>query len=155
MRMSGRGKAEERIGSILKSSRLAVLATQHGGQPHASVVAFTPIGGIGRLVFATYRDTLKYRSLLADGRVALLIGSGGDDAAEGNGPSVVTAVGVVGSLTETERLGAMRQHLRRHPELGDFLESRDCALVAVDVSAYEVVGGVDDVTWYELERTGT
>lgn len=63
----------EQIQRVLDGNRFAILATQHAGQPHASLMAFTPMSGLQQLVFATYRGTLKYRNLLEDERVAILI----------------------------------------------------------------------------------
>ena len=61
------------IQRALAASRFAALATQEDGQPHTSLMAFTPLDGIKQLIIATYRATLKYRSLRKDGRVAVLI----------------------------------------------------------------------------------
>ncbi len=68
-------KPDKEIQSVLETSRFAVLATQNEGQPHASLMAYTPMDGIQQLIVATYRATLKYRNLLKDGRVAILIDS--------------------------------------------------------------------------------
>ena len=54
----------EIIGDLLKASRLAVLATEGNGQPHASLIAITPVHGIGQMIFATYRNTRKFKNLL-------------------------------------------------------------------------------------------
>jgi len=45
------------IEDIFKISRFAVLATESEGQPHASLIAVTPMEGFRKLIFATYRNT--------------------------------------------------------------------------------------------------
>ncbi len=66
-------KIQDTIRRVLERNRLAVLATQRNGQPHASIIAFTPLEGLRFLAFATYRDTLKYKSIQENRRVAILI----------------------------------------------------------------------------------
>jgi uncharacterized pyridoxamine 5'-phosphate oxidase family protein len=53
----------EYIENILKLNKFAVLATESEGQPHVSLIAITPFGSTHQLIFATYRNTLKYRNL--------------------------------------------------------------------------------------------
>ena len=67
------GDLEGTIRRVLERNRLAVLATQRDGQPHASLMAFTPLEGLRFLAFATYRGTLKYESIQQDRRVAVLV----------------------------------------------------------------------------------
>jgi hypothetical protein len=67
------GDVQDTILRVLQRNRLAVLATQRDGQPHASLMAFTPLAGLRFLAFATYRETLKYESIWQDPRVAILV----------------------------------------------------------------------------------
>lgn len=141
----------EQIQRVLDGNRFAVLATQHGGQPHASLMAFTPVGGLQYLVFATYRGTRKYQNLLEDGRVAVLIEDRAADQARAQPNLVLTALGRAIEIPDQERAAAASAHLARHPDLERFLGSPDCALLRLTVAAYQVVGGIEDVRWYPIE----
>lgn len=88
---------------MLDDNWFAVLPTQHAGQPHASLMAFTPVGGVRQLVFATYRGTLKYRNLVEDGRVAVLIGVRGVELAREQRGLVLTALGNAIEMPDEER----------------------------------------------------
>jgi hypothetical protein len=114
-------------------------------------MAFTPICGIRYLVFATYRGTLKYRSLLTNARMALLIDGQNGEGTRPNRGLVLTALGEAIEIPEADRQAAVCAHLARHPDLKEFLRSPDCALMRVAVVAYEVVGGIDDVQWYQVQ----
>lgn len=139
------------IRRVLDRNRLAVLATQYEGQPHASLMAFTPFDGLRYIILATYRGTRKYRSMRQDGRVALLVDDG-DAGAIGIGRRlVITAIGEAVEIPEGERPAYMAAHLERHPDLEEFLRSPDSALLRVAVRAYQVVGGIGDVHWYYLD----
>ena len=141
----------EEISALLQARKLAVLATQIDGQPHASLMAFTPIKGIKHLVFATYRTTRKYESLRKDGRAALLIGSGIEPFEQQRAGLVVTAHGQITDVAGEEHLSVLAAHIERHPEFEEFFTSPDCALLSMEVSAYQLVTSSDEVRWCYLE----
>jgi heme iron utilization protein len=74
--MKKQSKIKEYIEEVFHNSRFAVLATEGDGQPHTSLIAITPVNGFRHLVFATYRNTLKYRNLVNNSKVAVLIEGG-------------------------------------------------------------------------------
>ncbi len=150
------GEIQDTIRRVLERNRFAVLATQRNGQPHASLIAFTPLEGLRFLGFATYRDTLKYESIREDRRVAILIEDREGDASRSNRRLVLTAVGEAIETPEEDRQAHIVTHLARHPDLERFLNSPDCEFVRVAVHAYQVVSGIDDVRWYTIgESAGT
>ena len=143
-------KIQDTIRRVLERNRLAVLATQRDGQPHASIIAFTPLEGLRFLVFATYRDTLKYKSIREDRRVAILIEDRAGDARRSDRRPVITAVGEVIKTPAEDRQAHIATHLARHPDLERFLSSPDCEFVHVAVHSYQVVNDIDDVRWYAI-----
>jgi general stress protein 26 len=141
---------ESEIQRVLDTRRFAILATQSDGQPHTSLMAFTPMDGIRHLIVATYRDTLKYRNLLKENRVAVLIDSRTVSDSATAGGIVLTLHGIATEVSNADRAAVAQAHLSRHPDLRAFLSSPDCVLLRVAVKNYEVVGGIDDVSWYKL-----
>ena len=142
------------IARALAACRLAVLATEGAGQPHASLVAVTPVGLPRELVFATYRNTRKYGNLLANARVAVLMHCIDTDL---NGLQDAIVLTATGDAIEAE--GARREalaglHLQRHPDLAGFLGSPDCAVFCVVVESYQLVRGIDDVGSWSLAQLG-
>jgi nitroimidazol reductase NimA-like FMN-containing flavoprotein (pyridoxamine 5'-phosphate oxidase superfamily) len=144
------GEIEDTIRRVLERNRLAVLATQRNGQPHASLIAFTPLEGLRFLAFATYRDTLTYESIREDRRVAILIEDREGEARRTDRRVVLTAVGEAIETPEEDRQACIAAHLARHPDLERFLSSPGCEFVRVAVRAYQVVSGIDDVRWYAI-----
>lgn len=142
---------EQQIREVLHSSHFAVLATQDAGQPHTSRMAFTPLDGVDELVIATYRDTLKYRSLTKDGRVAFLIEYRSKKSASSDRDIFLTGHGVAAELQGKKHETAIRLHLERHANLATFLDAKDCVLLGIKVSAYEVVLGIDEVIWHQVK----
>jgi len=142
----------ETIGPVLERNLLCVLATQRKGQPHASLIAFTPLEGVRSLGFATHRNTLKYESILEDPRVAILVQDREGDPGRPDGKLVVTAIGEAVSVSDKEREVYLAIHLKRHPELETFLKSPECEFVKVAVRAYQVVRDFEDAKWYTIEE---
>ena len=59
--------------TMLHDIGFGVLATEHAGQPHTSLIAITPLDHGQRLLFATYRNTRKFSNLLHNKRVSVLM----------------------------------------------------------------------------------
>ncbi len=149
------GDIEDTIRRVLERNRFAVLATQRDGQPHASLIAFTPLEGLRFLAFATYRQTVKYASIQQDRRVAILVEDRDGDARHAGGRLVLTALGEAIDTPLEERQAHLATHAARHPDLHKFLSSPECEFIRVAINAYQVVGGVDDVRWYRLAESAT
>lgn len=139
------------IEDIFKISRFAVLATESEGQPHASLIAVTPMEGFRKLIFATYRNTRKYQNLAHNGKVSVLIESIDINRSELQKGFVLTAFGHVEEIEMAEKNRVYEEHLKRHPELLSFLQSEDCSLVKIKVDIYQVVRGIDDVEWWTID----
>jgi hypothetical protein len=139
----------EYIEGILKSKRLAVLATEGDGQPHASLIAITPYERFRQLIFATYRNTLKFRNITNNKKVAVLFESS-DIVIKGLHKRIVLTI--IGHAEEISRDGiAFQAHAKEHPEMESFMLSSDCALILVIAQSYQVVLGVDDIRWIKAE----
>jgi len=140
------------VEAALQSSRFAVLATEGNGQPHASLIAITPFESFRKLIFATYRSTRKFRNLALNGKVAVLFEVGNTDRSGLQKSYVVTAFGYAEEIMVEERDSTLNTHLKRHPDLGSFLRSTDCALMLVTVEAYQIVHGIDNVIWWPIDN---
>jgi len=141
----------EFIVGLLKDCRLAVLATEGNGQPHASLIAITPFRGFRQIIFATYRNTRKYGNLKLNGRVAVLIQGEDGDSSGQNKVTVLTAFGhaaevEISALDETANV-----HRERHPDLANLLQSPDFAVFRVKVKTYQIVRGIEDIAWLDVE----
>lgn len=139
------------IEDIFKISRFAVLATEGEGQPHASLIAVTPMEAYRKLIFATYRNTRKYQNITQNGKVAVLVEGIDINSSGQNASFVLTAFGQVEDIKPEEKNRVFEAHLERHPGLLSFLQSEDCSLVRIKVDTYQVVRGIDDVEWWTID----
>ena len=143
---------KEYIENILRTSDFAVLATEGNGQPHVSLVAITPIGNCRQLVFATYRNTLKYRNLESNGKVAVLFESGAVNENDSGKRTVLTITGHTEEISITKNEAVCQAHLKRHPEMESFMLSPDCALILVTAQSFQVVNGIDEIRWVTADE---
>jgi len=145
--MNKQSTLKEYIEGALQTSRFAVLATESNGQPHTSLIAITPFGSSRKLIFATYRNTLKYRNLVHNSKVAVLIESGDVIMKDLQKSIVLTIIGQTEEISREENEAAYQAHLKQHPQMESFMLSSDCALILVSAQSYQVVFGTDDIKW--------
>ncbi|MBN1143903.1 MAG: pyridoxamine 5'-phosphate oxidase family protein [Bacteroidales bacterium] len=140
------------VEAALESSRFAVLATEGAGQPHASLVAITPVESYRQLIFATYRSTRKFSNLSLNRKVAVLFEVENIDKPGLQKSHVITAFGNAKEILPEDRDSAISVHLKRHPDLESFLHSEDCTLIVVEVETYQIVQGIDNVMWWTIDK---
>jgi len=133
------------IEDVIKASRFAVLATEGDGQPHVSLIAITPFESFRQVIFATYRNTLKYRNLTHNSKVAVLIDNENVNITGLTEKVALTIIGKTKEISISDREAAYQAHLKTHPEMESFMLSSDCALFMVIAQSYQVVYGIDDI----------
>jgi nitroimidazol reductase NimA-like FMN-containing flavoprotein (pyridoxamine 5'-phosphate oxidase superfamily) len=134
-----------RIERILRSQRLAVLSTYGGGQPYASLVAFTAPDDLKRVVFATTRSTRKFSNIASQENVALLIDTRGKGSGDFMSAVAITAIGTAHEVPAEQREHFVTAHLAKHPALESFVASPTCALLVVEVQKYYLVSRFQNV----------
>jgi nitroimidazol reductase NimA-like FMN-containing flavoprotein (pyridoxamine 5'-phosphate oxidase superfamily) len=137
--------SERRLKQLLKSSKLAVLATHKNGQPYCSLVAFSHTRDLKYIIFATCRSTRKYENLSADKRVSMLVDSRTNREADFHKAEAVTITGKATEVSKQIRNKYLRIYLRKHPELKGFVCSPNCALLRIKVDRYYLVSRFQEV----------
>jgi uncharacterized protein YhbP (UPF0306 family) len=148
--MKANAQFRQRLGELFASQNLATLATQQGGQPYASLVAFVASDDLSQIFFATPKTTRKYANLVADGRVAMLINSSTNQTSDFHRAISVTAVGKARDVIGKDKKRILKQYLSKHPHLEDFVRSPTCALVKISVDSYYMVKNFQHVTELHL-----
>jgi heme iron utilization protein len=117
----------------------AVVATQGGDKPYASLVAFAITDDLKLVVFATKRGTKKYANMMANPEVALLLDDRSNDPRDLTTGIAVTATGKVSEAPTDERDRLLKLFTTKHPSLAGFVAAEDTALMKVHVDSYVVV----------------
>lgn len=144
----GGADVPRRLGEIDGLVAHAVLATASEGRPHASLVSFALLPGGTGAVFATPRTTRKYRNILGNSRVSLLMDTRVQTGGSYTETEVLTLEGEAAPVRRTSRRWRelMALILRKHPALTAFINAPTTALVFVEAERCVHVGGFQEVT---------
>ena len=140
----------DQLKQLFASQQLAVLATDAGGRPYTSLVAFAATEDQTRLIFATTRATRKFSNLMENPHVSLLIDSRSNQVADFRNAVAVTALGTAAEVVDAERARLLALYLARHPHLASFAKAPSCALLQVSVRQYYLVSRFQNVTVWEI-----
>lgn len=143
---------KRQLQQLFERQNLAVLATQSGGQPYASLVAFKADKNLRRIYFATARSTRKFANLTSDPRVALLINSSLNEPSDFHRAVAVTVQGRAEIIDDKNRKATQKQYLNKHPYLSDFVRSPTCALLCIHVRSYYLVRNFQHVMELHFEE---
>ena len=125
----------DRVSALDKICPHAVLATTADGQPYTSLVAYalTPDGK--GVVFITPKATRKYRNILKNPRVSLLIDTRTNTSKDYMQAESVTMLGNARPIrrgkTRTELADIF---LKKHPKLEGIIHSRETALIFIKIT---------------------
>jgi nitroimidazol reductase NimA-like FMN-containing flavoprotein (pyridoxamine 5'-phosphate oxidase superfamily) len=125
--------------TLLRTQPLAALATQRGGHPYSSLVAFAASEDLRRVMFVTSRATTKYGNLSAEPYVSLLIDSRTHSVEDFTTGAAVTVLGRAAEIGNEQKSELLEIFLRKHPHLDAFARSPSTALCGVDVETYILV----------------
>lgn len=145
-------KIRQDLKELLSSQNLAVLSTHQAGQPYASLVAFVVTEDLKYLFFVTPKTTRKFANLSADCRVAMLINSSQNQAADFHQALSVTAIGSAEEIRGEEKKKYLQLYLARHPHLQDFAKSPTCALVRITAQSYYLVKNFQNVMELHISK---
>jgi heme iron utilization protein len=134
--MSNPSEAKELLRQTVGTQRFAVLATLSNQQPYSNLVAFAVSDDLRQIVFATNRNTQKYRNILLNNNIALLIDNRNNNLSDFIEALAITALGVADELTGDESDKLVQSYLDKHPSLGEFLQRPDVAIIRVLVTDY-------------------
>lgn len=144
-------ECEPRLRNLFSSQPFMALATQGSSGPHASLLAFATTPDLRRLIFVTPRATRKFRNLVDQPRVSMLVDDRKDDSSAIEGVTVVTAVGLAKETDGDRRHSLLELYCRRHPALRSFAESDQSALFEVTILQYDIITGIHDRVTLKLE----
>jgi nitroimidazol reductase NimA-like FMN-containing flavoprotein (pyridoxamine 5'-phosphate oxidase superfamily) len=143
---------KEHIRELFTNQKLAVLSTQHSGQPYASLIAFAGKEDLKEIFFITPRTTRKFANLSADPKVAILINSSLNLESDFHEAVSVTALGTAKEINGTEKDEILSQYLSKHPYLEAFATSPTCAVVGVTITTYVMVKNFQQVMELHIDQ---
>jgi uncharacterized pyridoxamine 5'-phosphate oxidase family protein len=138
------------ISDLFKSQKLAVLSTFDQGQPYCNLVAFAESNDCKFLVFATNRNTNKYRNLLNNRLVSLLIDDRTNLSGDFNQNLAITVLGSAEEVASDEKPCFNELLISKNPNITSFVNGADNTLFKVMISDY-IIAGFNSVEKLHIE----
>jgi uncharacterized pyridoxamine 5'-phosphate oxidase family protein len=129
-------ETKELLRQVVGAQRFAVLATLNSQQPYSNLVAFAVSDDLRHIIFATDRNTQKYRNILSNDKVAMLIDNRSNSQSDFTKALAITVLGIASELNGDRSDKLVQSYLNRHPSLTEFLQRPDTAVIRVMLTDY-------------------
>jgi len=144
-------KSNDLLKQVLATQHFAVLATQDYKQPYINLVAFVASDDLSNILFATGRNTRKYRNIMENEKVALLIDSRRNDASDLTDALAITALGSADEITENSSDKLIITYLNRHPSLSEFFRRSETSIIRINVTEY-ILASFDKLERIQMDK---
>lgn len=137
---------------IIRVQRVGVLATADpGGRPHCSLMSLLASDDGLSLYLLTGRETRKYRNLLDNPRVSLLLDTRGQPGPEAQ-VLALTLEGLARTLEDgPRRAQVLERLLARHPQLAQLAALPGAKVVEVRLLSLQLLEGPQRATYLRLD----
>jgi nitroimidazol reductase NimA-like FMN-containing flavoprotein (pyridoxamine 5'-phosphate oxidase superfamily) len=137
------------IQKMISENKVCVMATVADGAPHCSLMSYATDNECREIYMATLKDTKKYRNLIANPTVSLLIDT--RDADPKGKTRALTVTGVVQSVENDKKIAEIRKALlKKHPDLKDFFNNPEAQIVVIKATALQLLDSVTNSYFEQL-----
>lgn len=146
------GSVPERLRMLDGIERFGVVATQEAGKSYASLVAYALSPDLKTVIFATPKNSRKYKNIVKADEIALLL----DNRSQPSPITKAEAITLTGRAKplrrgrERDEMSAL--YLFKHPDLKDFVESQSTALVTLTINQAIHVSNFQTVTTWTPDK---
>lgn len=131
---SGSVPVRDRLIELDRRQLHAVIATESDGQPYTSLIAYALAPDAESIVFLTPRSTQKYRNILRNPQVSLLIDTRTNTRRDYLSAESITIVGTAHPIRRGAKWSKIAGILtRKHPRFETLLSSPETALVEITI----------------------
>jgi uncharacterized pyridoxamine 5'-phosphate oxidase family protein len=131
---NGTAPVLERLNALDKDQLHAVLATESDGQPYTSMIAYALSPDKKGVIFVTPKETQKYKNILKNNRVSLLIDTRSNTEKDYMGAESLTILGSAIPVRKGEKWLELAGVLtRKHPNLNEIIHSPETKLIYVRI----------------------
>ncbi len=133
----------EKIKALVQEKDSCVLATAANVVPHCSLMSYAADEATLEIYMLTQRQTKKYRNLLANPEVSLLIDTRSGTSRQPQETMALTINGIFQKISEESRHEkALKRLLERHPHLETFAQDPDVELIAIRIRSFQLLQGL-------------
>lgn len=142
---------KEKVKSLIREKNVCTLATVFEGEPHCSLMAYISDDDCRNIYMITHKQTKKYRNMIENSLVSLLIDNRDMYPEAGSsGSKALTMIGHCYPLEKSDHTADIRSRfLLRHPNLMNFAAHSDAELIGVRISSVLFLDGLTEAYFEE------
>lgn len=127
--------------AFTSEKNICVLATVSGQKPHCSLMAYVTDENCTEMYMVTHRNTNKYKNLMQNPSVSLLIDS--REVSPRSNQKALTIEGVCAAIKSEEKRKAVQAKLLAvHPYLSEFISHPKAEIVCVRIRSFLLLHGL-------------
>ncbi len=131
------------IKGLVRGNQICVLSTIAGDRPYCSLMRYSFNDECTEIYLVTHRNTTKYRNLLVNPQVSLLM-----DTRERGIISEVQALTIEGRYVPIDSKATQNDVCKRfidqHPDLETFLNHPDAELMRIEIHSFLLLNGLQE-----------
>jgi len=136
------------IQKIISDNKVCVMATAAEGAPHCSLMSYATNSNCREIYMATLKNTKKYRNLVANPTVSLLIDT--RDANSKDKTKALTVTGISQSVDDNKIEEIRDMLIQKHPDLKNFFNNPETRMIIIKITALQLLDSVTDAYFEEL-----
>jgi nitroimidazol reductase NimA-like FMN-containing flavoprotein (pyridoxamine 5'-phosphate oxidase superfamily) len=142
----------DKMKALVRQKDICVLATASENKPHCSLMAYATDDECSEIYMVTYRDTKKYRNLVQNCRVSLLIDTRDEvkdsDRLKGK---ALTIEGEFRQIEDAEKKTLIRDRLRaKHLHLEELISHPNSDVFSIRVISFLLLEGPTDAYFEQI-----
>ncbi len=141
----------EEMKALVREKNTCVLATISGSKPYCSLMAYVTNKPCTEIYMVTRRQSQKYRNLMANPAVSLMIDS--RDATPRSTAQAMTVEGIFRSFNNLKQQADIRRELlTAHPHLTEFMDHPDAELIRIKIRSFLLLNGLTQSYFVEIAQ---
>jgi nitroimidazol reductase NimA-like FMN-containing flavoprotein (pyridoxamine 5'-phosphate oxidase superfamily) len=135
--------------ALVREKNICVLATVDGQKPYCSLMAYVSDDNCEEIYMVTHKNTNKYKNLMQNPRVSILI-----DSREQSPRSRAKALTVEGrfcKIDETKKRNrVVTRLLNAHPHLNAFMQDPAAEIICIKINSFLFLNGLQEAHFETL-----
>jgi len=142
----------EKMKALVKEKDICVLSTvSKDATPHCSLMAYVVDEKCREIYMATHSTTKKYKNLLHNPSVSLLIDS--REITPRQQAQALTVSGIFQPIYDAHKRDRVKALLlRQHPHLKDFVNNTNTIMICIKVKSLQLLNGLTDSHFVNLKE---
>jgi len=138
--------------ALAREKNICVLATITGRKPYCSLMAYVTNKECTEIYMVTQKQTQKYKNLIANPAVSLLIDT--RDTSSRSAARAMTVEGVFQKIKDPAKEKKVRRELlAAHPHLDEFMRLPEAKIIQIKIKSFLLLNGLTQASFEDVQAT--